>query len=554
MGLSGDWRELQKRGDYDVVIIGSGYGAGVMAARLPATKRSICILERGREYAPTDFPTHGWAVRKATQLTLPHHKLGSPLGLFDLRVDTDLSVLVGCGLGGTSLINAGVSIKPSRRVFELDVWPRALRAQPGDSKHVLDEHYTTAHAMLRPAATPTLYGKAKQLRDAAELSGYKRFEQAAVNVNFASGAGQAACNGCGNCVTGCVTGAKNTLCQTYLPVAQRAGVAIYTQCAARWIERRREGGYIVHYQRIADDGSTTDGRVTARTVVLGAGTFGSTEILLRSREHGLRLSRGVGERFSGNGDIMALGYDYTTQIDSVGFGRTAKGSPIGPTISAIVDLRSDDPASPLTDSMIIEEGAFPGSLATLLRYLMEVLAVTAVGPSHLPVGLRVQMWFRELLDLIGFDLRAGALNHTQMFFAIGHDDSGGRLVLDGDRVHVAWPTIGDLPAYQSAMAVLGKLVDTGGGQLIDYPFYRRYGHSKMLSAHPLGGCVMADNADHGVVDANGQVFDGDGGVHDGLYVVDGSIVPSSLGVNPLWTITALGEWIAKAAVARLSAN
>jgi len=162
------------------------------------------------------------------------------------------------------------------------------------------------------------------------------------------------------------------------------------------------------------------------------------------------------------------------------------------------------------------------------------------------------MWLRELLDVIGLDLRAGALNHTQMFFVIGHDDSGGTLKLDGDRVHVVWPKIGELREYDIAKQLLDKVIDDGGGSAIDYPFYRHYGHSKMLSAHPLGGCVIGETSDHGVVNAHGQVFDGEGGLHDGLYVADGSIIPTSLGVNPLWTITALSEWIAEKAVARLS--
>ena len=112
---------------YDVVVIGSGYGGGIAASRLSRAGKQVCVLERGKELQPGEYPnTLVEAMEQMQVHTAGGHK-GSPTGLFDLHVHKGISVLVGCGLGGTSLINANVSIKPEERVFEDPRWPKQLR-------------------------------------------------------------------------------------------------------------------------------------------------------------------------------------------------------------------------------------------------------------------------------------------------------------------------------------------------------------------------------------------------------------------------------------------
>jgi cholesterol oxidase len=537
--LSRDVAELDRARELDVVVIGSGYGAGVMAARLSAHRTNgaapkIAMLERGREFAPDDFPASGWSTWRETQIWRDDGRTGNPLGLFDVRIDPDVTTLVGCGLGGTSLINGNVSIKPHARVFDPAHWG-SLTLQG------LEPYYERARKVLGPEPTPTIFPKARLLEKCAQASDVgAAFRLADINVDFSE------CKACGNCVTGCRFGAKKTLTRTYLPIAVANGVAIYTHCEVMWIEQRRDR-YAVHYRR-TDKPSSPVRHVLARTVVLGAGTLGSTEILARSAERGLPVSTSVGHRFSCNGDLMALGYDFPDEVDSVGFvGSRVRSTPkAGPSITGIVDLRS--PTGPLEESMIIEEGSFPGGLAALLRYVVEVIKLDSGKPvPHLRWKLWLEARFRELLDLLGIDTVDGALNHSQVYFAIGHDGAAGRVKLDPvtDRARVHWTDIGSQEVYKVADRWLTRLTRSAKGEPVSYPFYKSHGHSNMLTAHPLGGCPIGR-----VVNEHGQVLDGAGGIHERLYVADGSIVPTSLGVNPLWTISALAEWIAEQAIRR----
>jgi cholesterol oxidase len=415
--------------------------------------------------------------------------------------------------------------------------------------------------MLSPSAWagPRL-AKLEILENMADKSG-ARHMRAEINVTQQPYDGDPAngipprpgCSACGNCVTGCNHGAKNTLCATYLPMAKHHGAKLFTQCEVRSVERSGDA-WIVHYRRISSDGDathTTDRKLHARAVVLGAGALGSTEILLRSAAAGLPLSKRLGARFSGNGDALAIGYNFPAELDSVGFGRRPRTDHlVGPSITGIVDFR--DGRQPLAKQFIVEEGAFPGSLRALLRYAIELAPLSNLSHARVRVGPWLGKRWRELLDLLGVDPLDGLLNHSEVYLVIGHDMigdmPGGRLGLEQDRIRVAWPGAGDLPVFTLGDQKTKELSESMGGDQVHNPLWKsKLLGSHLVTVHPLGGCTMADDVERGVVNASGQVFDADGGTHAGLYVVDGSIVPTSVGVNPLWTITALAERIAEVA-------
>ena len=163
-------RALTKiRPHYSVVVVGSGYGGGVAASRLARAGQSVCVLERGKEMHPGEYPDTPLEAALELQVShTPNGRLGSPSALFDLHLGDDLSVFVGCGLGGTSLINANVGIRPDRRVFD-DNWPAALR---GGTDPELLAGYARAEAMLRPepyrGPEPA---KLRSLRRSAEAMG-----------------------------------------------------------------------------------------------------------------------------------------------------------------------------------------------------------------------------------------------------------------------------------------------------------------------------------------------------------------------------------------------
>src|SRR4051812_44458096 len=194
---------------YDVAVVGSGYGASVAAARLASTGRSVCVLERGREIAVGEFPARLSDLQRETQVSSAMGRIGNPAGLFDIRLGKDVHVAMGCGLGGTSLINANVCLEPDPRVLEDPRWPQPVR-----SDGMLAEGLARARTMLRPIPYPGLRKllKLEQLgASAAALGG--ELSLPPLHIAFAhgpnaAGVEQDACTLCGDCCSGCNVGAK----------------------------------------------------------------------------------------------------------------------------------------------------------------------------------------------------------------------------------------------------------------------------------------------------------------------------------------------------------
>ena len=137
--------------EYDVVVVGSGYGGAISASRLARAGLKVCLLERGDERQPGDFPESSLEGMREIQMDWPNRRMGAPNALFDFRINPDITVLVGCGLGGTSLINANVAIMPDERVWLDPKWPDGIRA---DFETRLAAGYERAREMLRPVSFP----------------------------------------------------------------------------------------------------------------------------------------------------------------------------------------------------------------------------------------------------------------------------------------------------------------------------------------------------------------------------------------------------------------
>ncbi|HEX5416766.1 MAG TPA: GMC family oxidoreductase N-terminal domain-containing protein, partial [Chloroflexota bacterium] len=368
-GLSSSGANL---GDaYEVVVVGSGYGGGIAASRLARAGRQVCLLERGREFPTGEFPRTQDEATREFQVDTSLGVIGSRLGLYDLRVNDDINVFFGCGLGGTSLINANVGLRPELRVFEDPRWPRAIR---DDLDRGVAAGYRRAEEMLQPTPYPEdgpPLAKLAALEASAKAMG-QPFYRPPLYVTFADrvnpvGVAQKACVLCGDCITGCNHGAKNTVVMNYLPDAKNHRAEIFTGVSVRYLERK-DGRWLVHYQLLASGAEPLDAPtrvVAAAIVVLAAGTLGSTEILLRSRERGLPLSDQLGERFSGNGDYLAFSYNGASVVNATGFGDLPLGQipPVGPNIAGIIDLR-EQPT--LRDGLVVEEGVAPGAVSSTL--------------------------------------------------------------------------------------------------------------------------------------------------------------------------------------------
>jgi cholesterol oxidase len=515
---------------YDVVVVGSGYGAGVAASRLARAGKRVAVLERGREFVTGEFPTRFPDLRQQMQVTGKRLSVGSPTGLYDVRLGEDMHILVGCGLGGGSLINAGVTLRPDPRMFRCEAWPSEV-SQDG----LLAEGYARATRWIRPARDPDATQRTKFRALAASGAALGEDPVAApVAVSFSetvnpAGIRQPACTGCGDCCGGCNVGAKNTVALTYLPDAVQHGAHVFTHTRVRHLSQE-PASWRVHFERV-DGKADSHGQalsVAADMVVLAAGTLGSTEILLRSREQGLALSDRLGRNFSANGDIIAFGYGGRDQVNGVGVGHPAKldGFDVGAAVSGQIEIVDEED---LARSLTIQEGVLPSALAPILPALF------------LPNGRLLG----ALQSLISGVYR-GPFANLQTFFAVSHDSASGRLVLENDRVCLSWPRASEEPVYQRVDAALEALVKRAGGRYVKNPLAGTLMGRQPATAHPLGGCGMGRESGDGVVNHKGQVFDASRGagstdVHEGLYVVDGSAVPRSLGVNPLFTITALAE-------------
>ena len=525
------------RAHYAVVVIGSGYGGSIMASRLARAKKQVCLLEKGREFAIGDFPDEPIEVLKNLQVSGLSLHSGSRSGLYHVYFDNELSAFVGCGLGGTSLVNANVSLRATDAIFTDPRWPAALRA---DYATQMEIGYKHAEAMLKPTPYPEDFPPLSKMlalqQSAAAL--HANFYRPPINVNFREGinhvgVNQLACQLCGNCVSGCNYAAKNTLMMNYIPDAKHHGADIFTQMDVQYIEQVN-GRFVIYYQDLGGNNDTRMKFITADLVVLAAGTLGSTEILLRSKAHGLKLSPQLGQHFTGNGDVLAFSYNNQKTVNGIGFGTTIPAEPVGPCITGIIDMRNQ--SNPEED-LVIEEGSVPGGMA---QFLPAVFALSAKFTGMGETDFSKQQ--AELESLLHGPYQ-GALNNTQTFLVMSHDDGNGRLLLENNKLHIHWPSVGNQPVFARINAILNTATTPLHGIFVPNPVWSVTSEHTLVTVHPLGGCIMAEDAEHGVVNHKGQVFCEANGtaIYDNLYVCDGSVIPRSLGVNPLLTISALAE-------------
>ncbi|MFN6572653.1 GMC family oxidoreductase [Dendronalium sp. ChiSLP03b] len=531
---------------YKVVVIGSGYGGGIAASRLSRAGQQVCVLERGKEFQPGEYPNTDVNAVGEIQVDLPGKHIGSRTGLYDFRVNQDINVFMGCGLGGTSLVNANVSLQAEPRVFEDPRWPKELQ---NDVDTLLAEGYRRAEEMLKPNSYPEDSPALPKLQALEKSSKYlnEKFYRPPINVTFKDGVNhvgveQKKCNFCGDCVSGCNHGAKNTTLMNYLPDAKNHGAEIYTQVSVRTVEKQGDR-WLVHFQLLNSGQQIFDAPtmfVSADIVVLAAGTLGSTEILLRSQQAGLSVSNQLGHNFTGNGDVLAFGYNTDQTINGIGFGnRAGTRESVGPCITGIIDMR-EQPR--LDNGMVIEEGSIPGALAPFLPASFAAAGKVLGKDSDEGWGDRIKEKLRETESLTR-GAYTGAVRNTQTYLVMTHDDAAGQMYLEDDRLRIRWEDVGKQSIFQRVNDRLAEATRPLGGTQIPNPIWTSlFGHD-LVTVHPLGGCILAEDAERGVVNHKGQVFSRDRGtaVYENLYVADGSVIPRTLGVNPLLTISAVAE-------------
>ena len=316
-------------------------------------------------------------------------------------------------------------------------------------------------------------------------------------------------------------------------------IEIYTGLSARRIERQAEQ-WVVQAECTDEDGTVSQVHPRVDIVIVAAGTLGSTEILLRSREYGLALSPALGSRFSGNGDTLGFAYNADVAINGIGLGVHPTGTieAVGPCSTAMIDARS---ARDRELGVVMEDGAIPGAMATLLPAILAAGAKLTGTDTDAGLCDRIEELARVVKSKF-LGAYSGATRNTLFLLVVGHDDAAGKIFLEDDRARVHWPDVGRQPHFARASELMRRATQALGGTYIPNPVWNELTDHNLVTGHPLGGCPMAESADAGVVNHKGQVFSGAGAaVHPGLYVMDGSVIPRSLGANPLLTISALAE-------------
>ena len=588
--LSHLYTEARTQGplSFDVVIVGSGYGGAMAAAELAGRTDwmgnaiRVLVLERGKEYVPGMFPSSGQEL--PTHVRIHREKSGETAGwldgLFDIRLGPDVCALVGNGLGGGSLINAGV--------MEIPDWSSVPRMPEALTRDLTEEAMNRVKVRLgagdgnvtgavgpgdRPYLDNTLtaprnFPEGTAKTDALKgLSQGKKFRPAAITVAMSAqenGSPWNRCELCGDCMTGCNVGAKKSLDTTLLLEARRHGALIYTGASVTSLKRAEKAGpweLSVVFTTESLRRRHSPLAVRAGQVILAAGTLGSPEILMRSQSFGLKFSPRLGQQFSCNGDnILAVQQTGQATHSIADEYIPLTGRKVGPTITGVIvmEAKQSDPG------FLIQEFAIPGSLK---RIFNEIVTTSSLLNELTTPDEQTHSSACRGHDPLAVD--AGKMGQVLLLGIIGHDESNGQLrlpmqdkldnsaAMEG-HIHIDWPEARKSRLVDVAYARVEELIRVTGQEppLLPNPLWRmlpqeldfvfRSERGPLLTVHPLGGCPIGPSRNEGVVDDYGRVYDmgaraGSTDMHDGLRVLDGSIVPSSLGANPSLTIAAIAQ-------------
>jgi len=523
--------------DYDVLIIGSGFGGSVTALRLTEKGYRVGVLEAGRRFSDEDFAKTSWNLRKF--LWAP--KLGM-YGIQRIHLLRNVMILAGAGVGGGSLNYANTLYVPSEPFFADRQWSHIT-----DWRSELTPHYEQAKRMLGVVTNPTFTDADRILKGVADDMGCgDTFVQTPVGVFFGpdgtqtpgetvpdpyfGGAGPArtGCLECGCCMTGCRHGAKNTLVKNYLGLAESNGAEVIPMTTVTGFEQREDGIWEVRTARTGRWLRRKKRTVTANHLVLAAGTWGTQHLLFKMRDAG-KLPELSGR----------LGELTRTNSESIVGAATLK---VAPHLDLTHGVAITSSIHPTSDTHVEPVRYGKGSNA---MGLLQTLMTDGSGPD----GTDVPRW-RQLLDQAGEDPRGilRMLNprqwseRTVIALVMQHLDNSittftkrGKL---GRRRYVSkqghgepnpsWIPVGNEVTRRIAAKIDGVAGGTWG-ELFNIP----------LTAHFLGGAAIGDGRDTGVIDPYQRAYG-----YPTLYVVDGAAISANLGVNPSLSITAQAERVA----------
>ena len=510
--------------DYDVIIIGSGFGGSVSALRLSEAGFNVAVLEQGREFATEDFHKSGQNLRHL--LWMPPLGWRGPLAQ---DVFQHVGVVRGIGVGGGSLVYAAVLLEPGERFYRDPAWAHLS----SDWKAELAPHYARASQMLGRAENPYSGLQDQWLAQTAERLGaaqsYGAVPQGiyfgdptqAPHDPFFAGKGplRQGCNRCGQCITGCPYGAKNSLPNNYLHLACSHGAQIISNARVTAIEPL-EQGYRV--QRSAGQPA-----LCAKQVIISAGVLGTLELLFHCRDVAKTLPMlpaALGEHVRTNSEAIVSILSNQTETD------VTHGTTISSHFHADAQTHITQNRFPASyDFMRFYMGPLVDGERPLQRAI-KVLGQLIRHPFASTRAWRTRHWHKRVSVLTVMQQADNQLRFTY-----------GRSLLRAGRLGLkSTVSVGSrAPSYlPQANEAARAFAEVSHGQAMNV-LAESVGNLS-VTAHPLGGAVMADSPHEGVIDLDHQVFG-----YPGLYVVDASAIPANVGVNPSLTITALAERFAE---------
>ncbi|WP_458681575.1 FAD-dependent oxidoreductase [Prescottella equi] len=507
---------------YDVVVIGSGFGGSVAALRLTEKGYRVGVLEAGRRFADDELPQTSWRLRR--YLWAPW--LGC-YGVQRMHLLPDVLVMAGAGVGGGSLNYANTLYRPPAAFFRESPWGHIT-----DWERELAPYYEQAERMLGVRENPTFTAADEVMRSVAEELGVgQTFTSTPVGVFFGEpgarvpdpffgGAGpdRTGCTECGSCMTGCRVGAKNTLVKNYLYLAERAGATIHPMTTVEEVRPHAGGGYTVA-GRVTGGIRRPRATFTADQVVVAAGTYGTARLLLSMRDRGLlpKLSPRLGAVVRTNSEAVLAAAARTRSVDFThGVAITSSFHPDDHTHIEPVRYGKGSNVIGLLQALLTDGG---GRVPRPLRAVVVALR----NPGAFLRTLSVRHWSERTVIALVMQTDDNSL------------ELAGKEGLFGRRRLTSRPGPGAPPpewipvGHEVIRRVAERIGGDAGGSLLDLV-------NIPMTAHFLGGCTIGDSAATGVVDPYLRAYG-----HEGLHVVDGSVVSANLGVNPSLTITAQAE-------------